>query len=225
MAKPAFHTCHKTYSSCFSPTGFAHPPAPTCAELWVGKAAGSKAIVEDFMSVKCVPPTQRSLFVNALSLNRIQIWGVKKKTKWAGPALEKYLEEKFSVRSPRSLYNSLWKAEPSWVSLALGSSPCRTAGASGHQRPLKGLFCVLSLWWGRCDVSQGDSVMLTLARDTHWGLSVLAGTAAESNGSYCKITWTFEPRMDSSIIHLPMFLLMGLKSVLIEKIEHRSLNR
>lgn len=27
--------------------------------------------------------------------------------KWADPALEKYLEEKFSVTSPRSLYNSL----------------------------------------------------------------------------------------------------------------------
>lgn len=174
------------------------------------------------MSVKCVPPTQRSLFLNASSLNRIQIWGGKKK--WAGPALEKYLEEKFSVRSPRSLYNSLWKTEPSWVSLALGSSPCRTAGASGHQRPLKGLFCVLSLWWGRCDLSQGDSLMLTLARDTHWGLSVLAGTAAESNASYCRITWTFEPRMDSSIVPLPVFLLMGLRSGLIEKIENKSLS-
>lgn len=30
--------------------------------------------------------------------------------------------------------------------------------------------------------------MLTLARDTHWGLSMLAGTAAESNASYCRIT-------------------------------------
>lgn len=100
MAKPAFHTCHKTYSSCFSPTGFAHPPAPTCAELRVGKAAGSKAIVEDFMSVKCVPPTQRSLFMNALSLNRIQIWGVKKKTKVSWPSLGKVLRREILSKVP-----------------------------------------------------------------------------------------------------------------------------
>lgn len=79
MAKPAFRAYRKNYSSCFSQTDFAYPPAPTCAELRVGsceEAASFKPIeiaVEYFMSVKYVPPTQRSLFLNALSLNRRQI--------------------------------------------------------------------------------------------------------------------------------------------------------
>lgn len=59
----------------------------------------------------------------------------------------------------------------------------------GHQRPLKGLFCLLSLWQGRCDVSQGNPLVLTLARDTCWELFMLGGIELQSkNGYTCTIT-------------------------------------
>lgn len=162
MAKPAFHAYRKNYSSCFSQTDFANPPAPTCAELRVGSHGEPasfkrrKIAVEYFMSVKYVPPTQRSLFLNALSLNRIQIWWKKR----ADPALEKYLEilsniptqsvqliienrAKLSVFGFRTL--SLWNYQSESVAT----------------RDLWRLFCLLSPWRGRWDGSQGNPLVLT----------------------------------------------------------------
>lgn len=50
------------------------------------------------MSVKCVPPTQRGLFLNASSLNRIQILGGKKKVSW--PSLGKVLRREILSKVP-----------------------------------------------------------------------------------------------------------------------------